>query len=63
MGRPDRCATKAAASIAPAAALIVANRFVADAAVVPVLAAMTANATMQISMAFGAGGPASALLG
>jgi uncharacterized membrane protein (DUF4010 family) len=40
------------------AALVAANRLTADAAVVPVLAAMTANATMKISMAFGTGGPA-----
>ena len=43
------------------AALVAANRLTADAAVVPVLAAMTANATMKISMAFGTGGPAYAL--
>jgi uncharacterized membrane protein (DUF4010 family) len=43
------------------AALVAANRLPADAAVVPVLAAMTANATMKISMALGTGGPAYAL--
>jgi uncharacterized membrane protein (DUF4010 family) len=43
------------------AALVAAGRLSADAAVVPVLAAMTANAMMKISMALGTGGPGYAL--
>jgi uncharacterized membrane protein (DUF4010 family) len=38
------------------AALVAADRLTADSAVVPVLAAMTANATMKISMALATGG-------
>lgn len=39
------------------AALVATDRMTVDAAVVPVLAAMTANATMKISMALATGGP------
>ena len=43
------------------AALVAADRLSAEAAVVPVLAAMTANATMKVSMALGTGGTGYAL--
>jgi uncharacterized membrane protein (DUF4010 family) len=43
------------------AALVASGRLTPDAAVVPVLAAMTANATMKVSMALGTGGAGYAL--